>query len=174
MIIYESKFNGDQTNELYNKTVKRKFGLFILLLSMLIIIIGVSLIIIDSDNNFFMGLFLIIYGIIFPPLIIFFQKKALKKQSNTLTIVSDETIEKYIFDENQISVEMSKGESYYALTKANYDYLFKAVETNDSFLLYISSVQCHIVFKNCIVEGSNEELREILKRKLDKKFKTNF
>ncbi|MGM9970559.1 MAG: YcxB family protein [Anaeroplasma sp.] len=167
MVIVETVFDEKVTKTL-NKVSLKKLGLVMVIISLLFILIGVFNII-DGDLTGF--IIWVSVGILYIPLVILLTKIIQKKSNKTLSLLSVQTKERYEFDNESIIIKQEKGDDYYSETRAKYNYLFKALETKDDFILYISNVQAHVIPKGKIIEGSVGELREILRRNLNDKFK---
>lgn len=167
MIVVESKFDENVTNTMNKVAFKRSLLLFVFISAMFIALGIVNLL----KDNFYGGIFCICFGVLYFPFIILFTKIVQKKINKTSTILSQETTERYEFNDEFIVVKQQMGEEYIAEIKAKYSYLFKVLETNTDFILYISKVQAHVVPKDKIVEGSVEELKEIFNKKIYDRFK---
>lgn len=116
--------------------------------------------------NMFIGMFLILFGIIYLPMLLIINKCAIKKNKKTMPILSDETITTYEFNEDEISVSACKENMFHSQATYKYSCIYKAVETKESYLLYISNHQAEVILKKDIIEGSIEELNHILKMNL--------
>lgn len=171
MIRYESKFDSDQTKLLFDESSK-KSKLVIIVLCLLFIIIGIIELSTRKNNiDILSAIFFIIIGFIIYPIYLLIIKLIIRKRNESTFILSHNTLEEYIFDDNYINVIINKGDDYLSNLKMKYNCLFKVIETKKSFILFISNSQCFVVDKEKIVEGSNEELRNILNEKVEKKFK---
>lgn len=167
MVIVESTLDENVTKAL-NKASFKKLTILMLVVSLIFILLGIMNI---FNDNLVGGLIWIIVGILYMPLVILLTKINQKRINKTLSILSVETKERYEFNNEFILIQQQKGEDYSCETKAKYNYIFQALETNNDFILYISNVQAHVVPKNKIIEGSVEELREILSNNLKEKYK---
>lgn len=167
MVIVETKFDESVAKTL-NKVSLKKLGLVMGIISLLFTILGVINIL---DDELVSGIIWIAAGILYIPIVIILTKVMQKKSNKTMSVLSNETIEKFQFDEEYMTIYLTKGDDYYSETKARYNYLFKALETETDFILYISNMQAHVIPKVRIIEGSTEELRELLSNNLKDKFK---
>lgn len=167
MVIVESTLDENVTKAL-NKASFKKLTILMLVVSLIFILLGIMNI---FNDNLVGGFIWIIVGILYMPLVMLLTKINQKRINKTLSILSVETKERYEFNNEFILIQQQKGEDYSCETKAKYNYIFQVLETNDDFILYISNVQAHVVPKNKIIEGTVEELREILSNNLKDKYK---
>lgn len=171
MVKVESKFNDNVVKELFKRSLKKM--IFVFILSVIIIILGAINFI---EENTSLGAFLIIFGIIFGiiyiPILVILVKYSLKKTQKTMHVLSNDTISTYVFTEEEISINTTKNDEYQSEVRAKYSFIYRIVETKDSYLLYISYNQAHVFFKSEIVEGNVSELNHIFRMNLGKKFKS--
>lgn len=64
------------------------------------------------------------------------------------------------------------GDVFTSTLKARYSYIYKAIEDNNYFYLYISKMQSHVIDKSSITQGTLEEVTALLKTNLGDKFKS--
>lgn len=166
MIVFETKFNENVTTNI-NKHTMKKISWVYVLTSALFIFLGVMDVV--GGNNFGWGL--IVFGVLFFPLCFLLTKIIQKNLNKTMTILSDNTQEKYVFDDKKFYIEQIKGENYKGTTEATYDYFFKVEETKTHYFLYISKHQAHVVPKEDIIQGTIEECNHLLSYNLGPKFK---
>lgn len=88
-----------------------------------------------------------------------------------MSVLSDYTIETYVFDYDSFSISQVKGDEYRAETVAKYSYFYKVVSTKTHYFLYLSAQQCHVLRKDSLIEGKLEDLDDIFARNLGTKFK---
>lgn len=166
MVVFKTKLDKNVLKKLHVFQLKR--------IKWLIIVIVLLFLAIGLYNLFYkdriVGIVWIVAAIIYLPLVIIFTKIGAKKYAKTMSIVSDETCEEYIFDTDEIQITTTKGDNFYSLIKAKYNYLYKVIESKDCFILYISINQAHTIMKSDLVEGSIEQLKELLKNNLNNKF----
>jgi len=167
MIQFKSKLNDEVVQSLNKNQLKKMMGP-IAIISICMLVIGIYL---YCRIDTFIGMFLILFGIIYLPMLLIINKYAIKKNKKTMNILSDETITTYEFNEDEIIVTASKENMYHSQATYKYSCIYKAVETKESYLLYISNHQAEVVLKKDIVEGSIEELNHILKMNLRDRFK---
>lgn len=162
MIQFKSKLNDDALQSLNKNQLKKMMGP-IAIISVCMLVIGIYL---YYMVNMFIGMFLILFGIIYLPMLLIINKCAIKKNKKTMPILSDETITTYEFNEDEISVSACKENMFHSQATYKYSCIYKAVETKESYLLYISNHQAEVILKKDIIEGSIEELNHILKMNL--------
>lgn len=167
MVIVESTLDENVTKTL-NKVSFKRLSILLIIISLVFILLGIMNIL---DDDIFGGVIWIVVGILYVPFVILLTKIIQKKSNKTMSLLSVETKERYQFDVEYITIYQQKGEDFYSETKTKYNYLFKAIETEGEFVLYISNVQAHVIPKNKIIEGTIEELREILSNNLKEKYK---
>lgn len=81
--------------------------------------------------------------------------------------------EVYIFTENGFTLNVKNEESGTSdHSSSQYSVLTSAVETGGDFILFTSPTQGYMIEKTAFTNGSPDELREVLKQKMGKKFKT--
>lgn len=169
MVKFETKLNADSTKQLNKQAFKRLWWVM-LVLSLLFVALGLIGYFFgedDADKTFAISLMVI--GVLFAPLVWLISGILQKNINKSAKFITDETDEIYIFDDDklyikQVSAKM-QSESTYA-----YDYLFRVVENATHYFLYISKMQCHIVPKDAVTEGTLNELNELLRVKLGQKF----
>lgn len=94
----------------------------------------------------------------------------LPKMNYKLTKIADDIENEYVFEDEGFCV-VSKGEDYYVESKIGYKVLKSAYETRDYIFLLISKRQTFVVEKNSISAEDRPILREVLLKKLGKKYK---
>lgn len=168
MVRVESILDSKVTKEA-NKYQLKKISFILILFSLIFISIGVLNI---ANYEKVVGIVLIVIGICYIPLVIGLTKLLQKKIDKTMSVMSSDTKCNYIFTEEDITIDEKKNDEFSCILKAKYSYLYRVVETRDSYLLYISKMQLHAFFKNQIVEGTIEELNDIFKKNLGNEFKS--
>ena len=171
MVEFKVKFDkriGQKLAEVqYQNSAKR-----IKKLQIIFMILGVILIVYSIINlfanlfDFFafgIGIFSIIFWLLFPKIL----KKNIYRQQEKIcdesSIVNDITEELYKFDSEKVYIFTTMGEKYRSAVETDYDYFSKVTEDDDCYLLYISNVQCHLIFKDTLSKGSLEEFDWYLK-----------
>ncbi len=167
MVVFKSKLNQSVLKKLNAFQLKRIKWLIIVIV---LLFLGLGLFNLFYSDKI-VGIVWIVGAIIYVPLVILFTKLGIKKYAKTMSVVSDETYEEYTFDTDEIQIVTTKGDNFYSLIKAKYNYLYKVIEGKDCFILYISMNQAHTILKKDLVEGSIEELNELLRSNLNNKFK---
>lgn len=168
MVRFETKFNAEKTKQMNAFTMKRFWWLYAVC-SAVFILLGV-LSIIGEEPDLVFGIFMIAFGVLFTPLCILLTMALQKRMNKSMSLLSDDTVETYVFDEERFSIKNEKGDDYKAMTVAKYSYFHKVISTPTHYMLYISSQQCHVLPKDSLVEGSLEELDKIFNHNLHEKF----
>ena len=172
MIEFRSKLDSSKSTALNNRTFKKRLWLYALL-SLVMIVLGVIGIISKEDNSDVVsGVVLIVFGVLITPLGYLLTRIFQKRNDKATIFISSDTEEIYTFDEQYISVTQTKGDVFFATTKARYSYIHKAYEDKNYFYLYISKMQSHVIDKASITQGTLDELRTLLKTNLGIKFKS--
>ena len=179
MVEFRTTFSDKTVDALARHQLKKSIWIFVAI-SAVFILAGV-LFIVFADSYFdedgflslevLIGIVLILSGCILFPIFLYGIKRSQAKSKDTMSILSDQTYSVFTFDEHQITISQKKGDSFEAFTKANYDYLFKVVETATDYFLYISNVQCHVIDKTSLTQGSLDEFNALLSNNLPFKFK---
>ncbi|MCX4313750.1 MAG: YcxB family protein [Clostridia bacterium] len=171
MIEFRTKLDGAKSAALFRHSFKRIIWLPILFSAIFITIGVVSIVLQTEEGDLPYGIAMTVIGALFLPIVYLISKLAQKKSAESMSVISDTTEEIYTFDEDHITVTQQKGDEYYSQTKATYPYLYKAREDKDFFFLYISKMQCHVIDKNSITQGSIDEMRNLLAVQMGSKFK---
>lgn len=146
-----------------SKNALKKLSCFFIAFSLIFIIIPLISGLKEEDDIFIfsLGIFLLVFWAIFPSAL----SKTIKKQQNkngTMTIMTEATEEVYKFDEEKVFIFTNLGEKYRSAVETVYSYFTNVVEDDDSYMLFVSKVQCHVVFKDCLTKGTLEEFESIL------------
>lgn len=165
---FDSRVTRKMTEYQTDKSLKSTYKMMPLFLILGAIFIAVSFL--NSKNSGFdyflfgLGLFLIIFILLFPIIL----KSTIKNQQrmieNNNTLMGNQTEEIYKFDEEKVFIFTNKGKKYRSAVETDYDYFCYVIEDENSFMLFISNVQCHVIFKDCLTNGSLEEFKEILSK----------
>ncbi len=166
MVKIETVFNKELTKALQNYSIKKSM-IFLSILSLLIIFLGVILIFLEEYE---FGIGIIIFAVLYVPFLFLVMKLSQKSLDKSYQLVSDETISTYEFNNDYIKITVKKGDDFFSEITTKYFSIYKAIETSDTYFLYISKTQSYVFFKKDIVEGSVEELNALLKNNLGKKF----
>ena len=113
----------------------------------------------------------IFLGLALVPLTILIRRRKSKNAFKTTSIISDKTIMRFAFDENQIYIQHCKDNEYRSATEARYSYLYKVVKTKKEYLIYVSMYSLHIIPFDYLTEGTLEELDSYFKNSIENKFK---
>ena len=171
MVEFHSRLDSSKTDALNKNTFKRLWWLFALV-SVLFIALGIiGLIVREDSEDLYYAIFCLTFGVCFTPLVWLISKPIQKSLNKSTAYVSDNTEEVYTFDEEGFTITQKKTDEFSAMTQAKYSYLYKVIENNTHYFLYISKTQCHVVDKASITQGSLDELNAIFARQLGSKYK---
>lgn len=172
MIEFKQKLDSNKSAAL-NKSVFKKMIWLYIILSTVMILCGVVGIIFKEDSaDVASGIGLIIAGVLITPLGYLLTRFLQKRNDKSTVYISLDTEEIFTFDEQYITVTQTKGDEYFATTKAKYSYIYKAQEDDNYFYLYISKMQSHVIDKSSITQGTLEEFSALLKNNLGDKFRS--
>lgn len=172
MVEFRFKLDGSKSKVL-DKLAFKKLLIWCLLFSTIMIAIGIVCVIFrNDDSDLVMGIALIIFGVLLTPVSCLVTYIMRKVNDESTTYISDETEEIYTFDEQYITILQTTAGLYSATLKAKYPFIYKVRESKNSFYLYVSKVQCYIVDKSSITQGTLEEFSTLLKSNLGDKFKS--
>ena len=166
MIKFRTVFDSNSTKSLNKHTIKKQFWIYILV-SIFLIASGIYDLTLGGGE---VGEFLILFGLLFTPALLLVAHISQKNVDKSMTLFQGETVEIYEFNEEGICIQTSKGEEYFSLTRTKYSYLYRVDETAENYFLYISKLQCHVVEKKYLIEGTIEELNELFARNLGERF----
>lgn len=164
MVKIVTKLDAEAQKSLNKFTFKRTLPL-ILLVSALIILFGLIKLP-DDYGSYTVGITLIACGVLVLPFCLLIVLRGQKNAVKQMPLLSAEPICTFTFENDKFYIEVVKGETYRGTTEAVYDYFNKVYETETHYYLYISRMQCHVLPKKDIVEGSAEELTTLLFRNL--------
>lgn len=164
MVKFRTKFDSESTASLNKAQIKKVLWIYVIL-SLMLVVFGISKFLTEdrTESDIIVGVFLIALGVALIPVLLLVTKSAQKKIDNSMSLLSENTEETFSFDNDKIYIETVKGEQYKSYVEASYSYLYKVVENADSYFLYISKMQCHVIAKKYLVEGNLFELNDILK-----------
>lgn len=169
MIKFVSKFNYDSVLQLNKHSIKKLWWLY-LLFSLLFAIAGV-LNFVGEERDIFLGVFLIVIAVAFTPFCLLFTSAAVKRQSRSMPSLSDDTVQTFVFDSQQVIITVQKGEDFHSETVTKYNYFYRIEESATHFFLYISKNQSHIIPKSDLVEGSLDDLKTIFAKNMGVNYK---
>ncbi len=165
-IVFKTCFDASVTSSLNKRALGKIAWLFIVLGVFLCLLGAVSI----KGGDVGYGVFLIVLGVIMYPVCIVATKLTQKNVNKTMSIMGSTTEEVYTFTESVFMLVQTKGEDFKGTTEAKYNYFYKIIEDRDNYFLYISKMQCHVLPKNSLVEGSFKDLDEIFFKNLGKNF----
>ena len=170
MIEFQGKFDSSVANALNRRVFKKLWWIFVIC-SLIFAVIGILLVAFPEDfSDLVLGVVLMCFGALFTPLVLVLTKSMQKKQNATMNILSPDTTQIFQFYPDKLVITQRKGDEYEAMTSAKYSYLYKVEETSTTYFMFISKVQSHVVNKADLVQGTIEELNEILAANLGSKF----
>lgn len=145
-----------------NKILKNLSWAFIFL-SVIFAIMPLANGLVDETDIIIFGvaIFFIVFWVFFPRVALKSAKKQQEK-NGTMTIMTDATEEVYKFDEEKVFIFTTLGDKYRSAIETVYGYFLRVVEDDDSYMLFISNVQCHVIFKDCLTKGTLEEFETYL------------
>ena len=171
MVEFKVKFDkriGKKLAEVqYENTYKKIKKLQVAFSILGVILIAYSVINLFADMFdyfvFGIGVFSLVFWILFPKIL----KKNLYRQQDKISdeglLVNEVTEEVYKFDSDKVYIFTTMGEKYRAAIETDYDYFSMVTEDDECYMLYISSVQCHLIFKDSLVKGTLEEFNGYLR-----------
>lgn len=171
MIEFRTKFDSSKTNAVNKNTFKR-FAWAFVLFSAIFIAIGIAEIAVGDAEDLSYGIFLLVVGVLFMPLVWVLTKIIQRSLDRSMSIMSSETEEIYTFEEDYIKIDSRRGDEYHGFTEAKYTYLYRVIENDKFYFLYISKAQCHVVDKASLTVGTLVELNSLLRAQLGPKFKS--
>lgn len=173
MVEFKVKFDkriGKKLAEIqYENTYKKIKKLQIGFMCLGVILIAYSIVNMFADVFdyfvFGIGIFSFVFWLLFPKIL----KRNLHRQQDKISeegiLVNDVTEEIYKFDSDKVYIFTTMGEKYRSAIETDYDYFSMITEDEECYILYISSVQCHLIFKDSLTKGTLEEFDEYLKKK---------
>lgn len=169
MIKFVSKFNYDSVAQLNKHTVKKLWWLY-LLFSLIFAIFGV-LNLVGEEPDTFLAVFFFVFAVAFTPFCLWLTYVAVKRQSQSMPSLSDDTVQTFLFDSHQVTITVQRGDDFHSEIVAKYNYFYKIEESSTHFFLYISKNQSHILPKSDLVEGSLDELKTIFAKNMGVNYK---
>ncbi|MDE6585356.1 MAG: YcxB family protein, partial [Clostridia bacterium] len=156
MVEFKSKFDASKAKALNNLSLKRMKWLFIIASLLFITVGALGIAFREDEYDTVIGICFIVIGVMFSPLVIGLTYVSQRNINKSMSVLSDYTDEIYSFDEENITVTQQKGNVYFAQTKASYNYIYKILEDKNYYFLYISKMQCHVIDKASLTQGSLE------------------
>ncbi|MBD5132187.1 MAG: hypothetical protein HDT28_06330 [Clostridiales bacterium] len=171
MVEFRTVLDSSKTKAVNNNTFKRFWWLFALI-SLIFIGLGImGFLVREDDGDLYYAIFCLVFGVLFAPLSYLLTLWLQKRIDKSASYISDKTEEIYTFDDDGITMVQKKDDEFYSTTKAKYSYLYKVVENKAYYFLYISRMQCHIIDKASITQGSISDMENLLIMHLGDKFK---
>lgn len=171
MVEFKVKFNKEIGRKLaevqYETTYEKmkKLQIFFSILGVILMAYAVINLFADVFDYivFGIGVFSCVFWFLFPKVL----KKNLYRQQEKVSeesmLVNDLAEEVYKFDSEKVFIFTTMGEKYRSAIETCYGYFSMVREDDECYMLYISSVQCHLIFKNTLTGGSLEEFEGYLR-----------
>lgn len=172
MIEFKQKLDSSKSTALNNNAFKKLWWLYALLSALMIALGVVGIVLREDSADFGAGVALIVFGVLITPLGYLLTRVLQKRNDKSTVYISSDTEEVFTFDEQYITVTQTKGDEFFATTKAKYTYLYKAYEDSGFYYLYISKMQSHVIDKSSLTQGTLQELNALLRANLGDKFKS--
>lgn len=171
MVEFKTTLDANKMTAVNRNTFKKMWFVFVII-SVLFIGFGVFAILLPEDaSDFYLGIFLVVFGALFTPLVWLITAAEQRRLNKSMPVMSENTLSTFTFDEEKITVVQTKDFDYYDKTVISYRYLHKVLENNDYYFLYISKMQCHVIDKASLTQGTLEELNYYFDVNLGNKFK---
>lgn len=165
---FDSRVNKKMTEYQLEKSKASIKKLMPLVLLLGALFVGLSFISFKSSGiDYFLfgvGVFLILFILIFPLMLkktIIKQQEMIERQS---TLMGNSTEESYKFDDEKVFIFSTKGDKYRSAVETDYDYFSFVVEDDECYMMFISNVQCHVIFKDTLKQGTLEEFEALLSK----------
>lgn len=172
MVTYKSKNDGQNTYNAIKFQNKRNIK-SLLVASAILVILGLLLIWLAIENkgkeNLFIfylvsGILWLALGIFYIPLVNWLSKKQQKAVNSSASLINESTEVTYKFDEDKLYIYTVMGTKFREATELDYGLFYEVCEDNDTFILFLSKIQCYVINKKDIVSGTIDETRAILKK----------
>jgi len=111
MVAFEGKFNSEQTQELNKFQLKRIWWLFLVIGLVFMIFVAEAIVNKDYATAIGFGVFIVL----FPILTIVLTKVFQKGIDKSLHIMSDDTKERYEFEDGKVKIIQQKGDEYFRI-----------------------------------------------------------
>lgn len=151
-----------------NKKFLRGIAVFFMVMGLLLLLIAYD----DykSGESYYYSLFVAVFSIAFGILFPSFMKSAIKRnqesQNRSSSTLTADTEMLFKFDKDRMFIFVTKGEKFRSAIDTDYDYIFKVVEDEETFVLYVSKMECYVLNKTNLISGTLDEFYEILKTRL--------
>ncbi len=115
----------------------------------------------------------LVFFVVFPLFVFLNTLMTAKNTSKTSRIISDDTIDTFVFTDDAVYVKEVNG-NYRSTHAYPYDFFYTVRETKKHYFLFIAKNQAWIIEKNGLKEGNIDNLNAFLKCKLgDHRFKSS-
>ena len=172
MVEFKGTLDSGKTQSVNNRQFKKLWWLIALFCVVFIALGIMGIIFREDESDFYLGIFLICMGALFPLLVFFLTRLTQKRLDKSMHILSDETFETYSFYPDKLVITTRKGDEYEGVVTAKYSYLYKVEETSDTYFLFISKAQTHVIKKSDLTQGSTDELNSYFAANLGSKFRS--
>lgn len=171
MVEFRTKLNADKAMAVNKSAFKRIWFVFVIF-SIIFIGLGVLAILFPEDRvDFYLGVFLVVFGVMFTPLFWLLTVLLQKRMNRSMPLMSENTESVFSFDGEKVVIVQTKDYDYYEKAVMSYRYLHKVLENKDYYFLYISKMQCHVIDKASLQQGTLEELNSYFAENLGSRFK---
>ena len=171
MVEFKGKFD-EHVQQSINKRAFKTSSIIILVFSAVLIIVGIIGLVWGEDKeDFAYAMYCVTFGVLFYPIFLAVYAIMRKFIKPNLTLMSAQTEQQFQFFEDRFMCSQVKGDEFNDFMQAKYSVLFKVIETQSQYFLYISRTQCYVVNKADITAGTVDELNKILASNLGEKFK---
>lgn len=168
MVVFQSVLDAEKQKQL-NKQTLRKNGALYAILVPLLAVFGIFFIL---DGSKEVGALFCVMAVAVPLALLIGLAISHKKAATNMPLMSYQLQQTFTFDYQGVTLEEVAADVYKSSTTYRYSVLLRAEETATHFFLYISPTQSFVLAKEEIVQGSANEMADILARNLGDKFKT--
>ena len=112
--------------------------------------------------SLFTAVFSFAFGIIFPSMVVKATRRNQNIQNKSNSTLSGDSEMLFKFDEERMFIFVNRGEKFRSAIDTDYDYIFKVYEDNETYILYISKMECYIINKSDLISGTLEEFNKII------------
>ena len=124
----------------------------------------------DSSDRREAIIFILIFGLGFPLFVFLIMNFMVRLQIKSANFISDDNKAYYKFDNVGVYLKTEKPDMISTM-EAKWNLVYKAFETKTHYFMYISNMQAYVIPKNDIISGTCEDFSQLLREKLQKKFK---
>lgn len=153
-----------------NSALMKRYLLFIIPLGLLFVALGIGILCATRDEKWVeSAVAFIVLGAAIPALFVAITVAMIKRRVRTNKMISGSLTQFYRFGENRIYIEESSDTMRFN-AEYSYELIYKSIETADNLYLYINNMSALVISKDNFTSGSADELSELLKQKLGKRF----